>query len=285
MMPDSITLQETLITPAMIEEFERDGVVCVRNVIDMDLVERLRASLDDVLGKGFTVSSDSDGTEPSISATGEAKRMRQAFNGWERNDVYRELTLESAVPRIAAELMQSKSVRLLYDHTLVKEASSTVPIEWHHDLPFWPVSGTQVCSVWVALDEVTKESGAVHYGRGSHKLPQRYRPTAPDTPEFAGMVNLDLPRAPNLFEDPNADLLYWDMMPGDALVFSALTLHGSGANLRADRSRRAISPRYVGDDARFVSGKHTTSLLFEPNLKTGDVLDDPQFPIAWEAKN
>jgi hypothetical protein len=31
--------------------------------------------------------------------------------------------------------------------------------------------------------------------------------------------------------------------------------------------------------------RHTTASLFEPNLKTGDVFDDPQFPIAWEAKH
>jgi len=284
-MLDSITKPDTAVTPAMIDAFERDGVVCVRNVIDMSLVERLRAAMKVILEEAFTITFDSEESESptSIKSKAKTRRLQQAFNGWERNDVYRELALNSAVPRVAAELMKSKSVRLLYDHTLVKEPNTTVPIEWHHDLPFWPVSGTQVCSVWVALDEVTKESGAVHYACGSHKSKQMYRPTAPDTPEFAGMMNLDLPRAPNLFEDPNADLLYWDMQPGDALVFSARTLHGSGANKRSDRSRRAISPRYTGDDARFVAGRHTTSLLFEPNLKTGDVLDDPQFPIAWQA--
>jgi ectoine hydroxylase-related dioxygenase (phytanoyl-CoA dioxygenase family) len=284
-MADSMITKETIVTPVMIDDFERDGVICVRNLIDMALVERLRTAINVVLEWPDSIHLDSDQSEPSTSAKAKTRRFHSAHNGWRRNDAYRELTLESAVPRVAAELMKSKLVRLLYDHTLVKEPNSTVPIDWHHDLPFWPVSGKQICSVWVALDEVTKESGAVHYARGSHKSAQRYRPTVPDTPDFAGMMNLDLPLAPNLFEDPNADLLYWDMQPGDALVFSALTLHGSGANLRSDRSRRAISPRYLGDDARFVSGRHTTASLFEPDLKTGDVFDDPQFPIAWKAKN
>src|SRR5437773_2588191 len=29
----------------------------------------------------------------------------------------------------------------------------------HHDMPYWPLTGWQICTIWLALDPVTKESG------------------------------------------------------------------------------------------------------------------------------
>ena len=278
-------MSDSIITASLLEDFERDGVVCVRAIIDMPMVERLRSAAAVVLEDPTAMAVDSPESGPSSSKTGKAGRFRQAMNGWQRSGAYHDLVFDSAVPGAAAAIMRSKTARVLYDQTLVKEPLSTVPIEWHHDLPFWPISGTQICSIWVALDEVSKDSGAVYYARGSHKSPQLYRPTIPRTPEFdlLGIVNNDLPQAPNLFEDPTADLVTWDMQPGDALIFTPRTLHGSGPNLRSDRSRRAIAPRFIGDDVRYVAGMHVLNLSFpqQPSLKTGDPLNDPMFPVVW----
>lgn len=266
----------------MIDDYERDGVICVRRVIDMLLVERLREAVVQVLDAPNAMSQNSEGVDSSASTM--KARYRQGFNGWEQSEAYREFVFDSAVPRVAAQVMRSKTLRVIYDQTLVKEPGTTVPVKWHHDLPFWPFTGRQICSVWVALDVVTEESGAVHYLRGSHKRRQMYRPPDLDKPELLAMniANLDLPQAPNYFADPNADLLFWDMEPGDALVFSARTLHGSGANRRNDRFRRAIAPRYAGDDARYVEGMHVLNLSFkqQPALRTGSPLDDPNFPAV-----
>jgi len=273
-----------VISPAMVEEYERNGVICVRNVIDMERVERLREAVSRVLSGPTGMDADAAVEEgrPADPNSGIAK-FRQAMNGWQQDDEYRALLMESAVPKVAAELMRSATARVLYDQTLVKEPGSPVPVSWHHDQPFWPVSGDQVCSVWVALDEVTPDSAPVHYARGSHLRSERYRPTVPSGPPFDSLVNCDLPTAPDLFQVPEADLVTWDMMPGDVLVFTGKTLHGSGANLRKDRPRRAIAARYVGDDARFIEGMHVLSLAFpeQPALKTGEPLSGDLFPLAW----
>lgn len=272
-------MEDVNISQSLIDDYDRDGVVCVRGIIGRVLIDRLRDAVDLVLDSPMTMTQESFDPESQIRA-----KYRQGFNGWKVHEVYREMIFDSAVPRVAARLMQSKTLRLIYDQTLVKEPGTTVPVKWHQDLPFWPFTGDQICSVWIALDVVTKESGAVHYLRGSHKGPNLYRP-----PDFndgespgEGIANLDLPLSPNFFDEPGADLICWEMEPGDALVFNARTLHGSGANLRTDRSRRAVAPRFAGDDARFVEGMHILNLSFEtqPNLKTGDPIDDPLFPAV-----
>ena len=69
---------------------------------------------------------------------------------------------------------------------------------------------------------------------------------------------------------------------GDAVAFHYRTLHsapgtaGTGVQLR-----RAVSFRYVGDDAVFATRPWKTSPPLEANgLKPGDALEDPRFPIV-----
>jgi ectoine hydroxylase-related dioxygenase (phytanoyl-CoA dioxygenase family) len=69
---------------------------------------------------------------------------------------------------------------------------------------------------------------------------------------------------------------------GDAVAFHYRTLHaapgtaGTGVQLR-----RAVSFRYVGDDAVFASRPWKTSPPLEGNgLQFGDALNDPRFPVV-----
>ena len=36
---------------------------------------------------------------------------------------------------------------------------------WHNDLPYWPLKGWQVLTVWVSLDPITRENGALEFIR------------------------------------------------------------------------------------------------------------------------
>jgi len=48
--------------------------------------------------------------------------------------------------------------------------------------------------------------------------------------------------------------------------------------------RRAVSLRYVGDDARWGTRPWRTSPPLEPHgLRPGDELDDPRFPVVARA--
>ncbi|HIE77013.1 MAG TPA: phytanoyl-CoA dioxygenase, partial [Gammaproteobacteria bacterium] len=77
------------------------------------------------------------------------------------------------------------------------------------------------------------------------------------------------------------DIRGWDMQPGDAIAFSFRTLHGAPANTSNDR-RRAISIRWVGDDARFVVRPGKTSPFF-PGLEyeDGQPFAGDQFPVLY----
>lgn len=45
----------------------------------------------------------------------------------------------------------------------------------HHDITYWSVAGEQIVTLWLALDNVTDETGAVEYVKGSHRWGEHFR--------------------------------------------------------------------------------------------------------------
>ena len=71
-------------------------------------------------------------------------------------------------------------MRLFYDQVFVKEPNTVERTDWHHDLPFWPLRGNDVASVWVALTEVGPENSQLETIVGSHKWGKFYAAAVPD---------------------------------------------------------------------------------------------------------
>ena len=69
---------------------------------------------------------------------------------------------------------------------------------------------------------------------------------------------------------------------GDAVAFHYRTLHAAPGTLGTEVNlRRAVSFRYIGDDAVFASRPWRTSPPLKGNgLSFGDQLNDPRFPIV-----
>ena len=69
--------------------------------------------------------------------------------------------------------------------------------------------------------------------------------------------------------------------PGDAVAFDFRILHGARGN-HTDRRRRALSLRFVGDDAVYVERPGRTSPPFPGhNMKPGQKLRTDWFPVIW----
>jgi len=71
------------------------------------------------------------------------------------------------------------------------------------------------------------------------------------------------------------------MQPGDAVAFHYRTVHGARGNMATTR-RRALSLRYVGDDARYVERPGRTSPPFPGHdMSAGQILREDWFPTIW----
>ena len=72
---------------------------------------------------------------------------------------------------IAQAMLRASRVNLLYDQLFVKEVGADHPTRWHNDQPYWPVSGRDVVSIWVALDPTDADNGRLEFVRGKGVRP------------------------------------------------------------------------------------------------------------------
>jgi ectoine hydroxylase-related dioxygenase (phytanoyl-CoA dioxygenase family) len=75
--------------------------------------------------------------------------------------------------------------------------------------------------------------------------------------------------------------VHFDTVPGDVIVHHARTIHGAYANSTTDRHRRALSIRYVGDDARFRIKPGAPQKAHHASLVEGEPLSEPACPRVW----
>ena len=255
-----------------IDAFRADGVIALRQVVSAQWRGVLAAAIED------------DIAHPGPFYHGYAAENGQGrFHGnlrtWESHAGFRQFCLESPMPAIAGQIMDSAKVNLLYDQLFVKEPGTTNPTRWHNDLPYWPMNGEQVLTIWVALDTTNTASGALEFVRGSHKWNRFFQPevfgktaTAPYeiNPDYEPMIDVQAQRS-------DYDIISFDLDPGDVYVFHGLTVHGAGGNHSPDR-RRGYAVRYTGDDATYSVRAGTNQGLRTADKQDGETLDCEQYP-------
>lgn len=253
-----------------IETYRVDGVVCLRNVLDHGWIERLRDACDRMM----ETPSAFGGNFNKDSGTG---RFFGDLWMWRQDADFRALAFDSPLPDIAAGLMGSRKVNLVWDQLLVKEPDTPLESPWHQDQPYAWADGRQNVSFWVPLDPVTLENGAVEFVRGSHDGPWfQAKSFHPDRKYESD----DYHPLPDINADRTAyDIAYWETEPGDVIAHHLAVLHYARGNHTTAR-RRATAVRYAGDDAVYAVRKNGPPVLFDPGLAPGDPLDSDLFPVV-----
>jgi ectoine hydroxylase-related dioxygenase (phytanoyl-CoA dioxygenase family) len=262
------------------EALARDGAAVLRQVLPADWIERMRAAIERQLAEA----------SPTAAEYGHgAGRFHGDFFLWLRSDDFRAIALDSPLPRLAAALMGSQTARLFYDQLFVKEPGAVERTPWHQDLPYWPVSGRQVVSIWIPFDPVGPENGVVTYIKGSHRWGRTFRPKAFDEANAGAFAASPYEPMPDIDRAaPAHEFLTWRLEPGDVLAHLGLTIHGAAGNSTADTRRRALALRYTGDDARydprpgtFMEMQSVRANVPAPGLEPGQPLAEPLVPAAW----
>ena len=253
------------ITDEEIRTYQEGGIACLRGMFDSDWVELLREAIDTVPG-------------------GYADRN----NIWAFNDAFRELAFDSPVGEIAATLMGSPTCGLLTDIIFAKEPHSPDTTPWHHDQPYYQTQGTQLCGMWIGLDETSLENGGLEWVRGSHKWGKVFEPDPFDGTTYPD-VHPGRERIPDIDNNrDDYDIVHFDTAPGDCIIDQSLILHSGGPNLTS-KPRRAVTYALYGDNGRFASippgrGVEDTRDL---GLKEGDPFppDHELVPQIWPKRD
>jgi ectoine hydroxylase-related dioxygenase (phytanoyl-CoA dioxygenase family) len=268
------------------DQFQTDGATVIRGVLD----ERWIDLIADGVEHNRNHPSDWSHwyTKPD-----EAVGFWTDYVTWPEVEQYRRAAFESPLARVAKELMGSDTVRFFHEHVLVKEPGATERTPWHHDQPYYCVDGDQNVSLWVALDPVPAMSG-MRFLAGSHRWDRWFVPrkfidhTSYADPSSAAADD----QAPSFELVPDIDamlaaepdrhrVISFDVEPGDVIAFHYRTLHDApGNSLR--HPRRAVSFRWVGDDATFAERPWEVSPPYEADGLSvgGSLADDPRFPLV-----
>lgn len=227
-----------------IERYNRDGVVCLTSAFDDHWVGKGRRAVAAAL-RHQTKSQN----HFSHQHSDERGRFFYDTFLWKRLPSFQDFTFNSPAANLAKSVMQSKQLLLYFDMVIVKEPGTSAITPWHYDEAYWPVSGTQICNIWIALDYVPKNT-ALKFVSGSHKMDDEFRAvdffTA--TPK-AGQTKPSPPDWDSLEGDHT--ILSRAMNPGDCVIINLRTHHSAPGNLQKNNRRRAICTHWFGDDARF----------------------------------
>ena len=210
---------------------------------------------------------------------GEQGRFLDDYCNWRTIHPYEDFARTSGCAKLAAQAMGSNTARFFHEHLILKTAGTEHATPLHHDLPYYPLQGQQMVSVWIALDSIPQQH-TMELIAGSHRNPTLFAPRAfrdgrayEDASSEFEVLESDEPQA--------AERLSWSVEPGDAILFHFRTLHGSSALPLASR-RLAIAFRWLGDDVRWLNRSGRTSPPFPHlELEDGAPLPDQEFPVLY----
>jgi ectoine hydroxylase-related dioxygenase (phytanoyl-CoA dioxygenase family) len=267
---------EMKVSDDIVSEFKSSGVAVIREAF-VDWMDTLRK------GVSLNVEAPSADGRTYVGKNGGGMFLSD-FCNWQRIPEYRDFIFNSDAGSIAAQLMESRSVRLFHEHVLVKEASADVATPWHQDQPCYCVGGPKTVSLWIPLDEVPRDT-TPEFIAGSHLWGKLFKPLRFNGQDLNPDDGLEVMPDINSARD-DYDIRGWHLRPGDAVAFDYRTIHGAPANIRADRQRRAFSLRLVGEGATFARrpGVVTSPPFKGVEMPDGSALSDPYFPTVYPSE-
>ncbi len=249
------------------ETYARDGVVCLRRVLDPAWIDSLLP-----ISRRLLIDKEDFGLLPTYPGRYLSRTIPE----------FRRFIFESAIAAAAARTMRSKEIRFFFDEIFAKEPQSTKSTIWHTDRMGWPTTGKMVPSIWVPLTPIT-EANSLECVAGTHNDDKRYWLFSPNARKM--IKPPDRPPHPDgeaLRNDPNARFLRWSMEPGDILIVHPWTMHYSHGN-PTDDWRIAISVRVFGDDIRFAPRPDCVNLagVSFDEMIDGEKPQGPLFPLLY----
>jgi len=214
------------ITEDQITKYRRDGFVILRDAIAPEIVEPLL----DAVGAGAFAVIDSSGNQQTTSAW-----------TWCGDDLLGRIPRSESLVNLAEAIIDAP-VYHWHSKISYKEPGAAGRWDWHQDYAFWVEEGVSrptMATIGIALDAHDSTNGCLRLVRGSHEH------GVIDHPPVGHGRAADPTVVQRLIEDNG--VVDVELAPGDAIVFSSLTLHGSDSN-DSDRRRTYLHVSYNATD-------------------------------------
>ncbi len=131
--------------------------------------------------------------------------------------------------------MQTHQLTLFNIELAVKVTDGAYMRRWHTTINDWPLSGSQFATLCIPLDPIDLQTGGFEF----------------DT-------------------EPNQSTTYWQLEPGDAILYSGQVPHREYANHKKDFDRKIILLRFAGDDICYQPKPFANPLIWSPELNINE---------------
>jgi hypothetical protein len=279
--------------PKDVRRFERDGFLSPLPALKPPEARRLRAAViehlrgatgaeryeltDDVKVRNRATSGgradyeylDED-PEPKL------RELPFLFNLWKVDRRFWDVANTPQLVTYAQTLLGTKDVLLLEDNVVVKTAGAKY-VPWHQDYSYWPLGEPNAITVWVALDDIGPENGAMEVAPGTHREGERLPVKFLDGSSFMAAERPGIPAVPSDPRERGYEVVTYDLSSGDCGIHDALVWHGSTVN-RTDDLRCALVLRYVAAGTKWLG---STRIPYDDvGCDVGNGLTSKHFPAV-----
>ncbi|MGC4059458.1 MAG: phytanoyl-CoA dioxygenase family protein [Aquabacterium sp.] len=151
---------------SILDQYETNGYVVLRNVIDKDLLKEADEHIK-WLGKKY----------PDLRPEHYHHPLMRDDAFWVR------LVTDSRLLDIA-EIILGPNIACFTSHYICKPPHNGHPVFWHQDGAYWALTPMDALTVWLAIDESTPENGCLRIIPGSHNIPLDVPELRTDTPNM-----------------------------------------------------------------------------------------------------
>ncbi len=222
--------QPQKLTQEQVGHYNEFGYISPLDVYSREEAEVHRAFFDEILADVFARGLGS-----------------YSVNGWHKTcrSIY-DLVTESRILDYVQDLLGADLI-CWGTHYFCKMPGEDKQVSWHQDASYWPLTPAKTATVWLAIDDVDEDNGAMCVIPGSHRHGQiDYEQSSADEKNVLNQTVRD----PLEYGGAPAALV---MRAGQISLHTDLLLHGSEPN-RSERRRCGLTMRFVPPDVRAHKG-------------------------------
>jgi phytanoyl-CoA hydroxylase len=236
---------------AQVEEFARDGVIVVRDLVTASEIETLRAQIDCVIRGESNIPEERLQVEPLVGA-GElqadsyARSLRKMSHVAFFDDVFEAHARNDRILDCIQALLGVGDIKLYQDQLFMKPPKVGSRQSYHQDQPLgFDIEPVDMVTCWAALDRATIENGCLWMLPGTHKLGATEKENWKEYEQRAVDGRLPEERA-------------IELEPGDCSFHHGLTLHSSRPNM-TDQKRWGYATHYVSAHCRYTGSPESVN--------------------------
>lgn len=224
------------LSPQQITQFNELGYIFPIDIFDEDEVSHNRAYFDRLMAMATGAGKDS-----------------YAVTGWHLycEGLY-DLVCNDRILDCVEDIV-GPDIICTMTHYFSKEPGDVKSVFWHQDAQFWALTPSKVVTVWLAIDDVDEENGAMNVFPGTHRM--GVIPFEWVTDEEQGVLNQHI-------HDPwqYAEPVSINLKSGQISLHTDMIIHGSMPN-PSKRRRCGLTLRYFPPDVRTREEKEPRAII------------------------